>query len=348
MPPAPSHQITENDGYCKRCEDGGDLYHCDGCPSSYHLECVEHHEYIGITNDDSNWYCPDCVKKGGPAVEAHLRQHPPDINSVGRGLSPTTKKSARVRKSREISWPRKRKATHRGSRLNIVENITHSPAPEDSVLSELSPASSLHSQSGEVPQLVRNQTSSGKLEQPTVTGSPNRDPSDRQDLEHSAASKSTAGMPSPIAVGQDVVQEKAQSVEQNGLSALITQQSSNITKQSVPTISAEDRDSMFDQQVEELLRLSSNLRKAKDARNGTQDIVKVLVAQKAGDMEEIERHESMLRQLKDKATLTNEQLFDARYNLEEYLKRVHSLEYEIGVMGKIIAGIVPSNIQSNV
>eukprot|EP00963_Diacronema_lutheri_P007491 scaffold649_cov347-Pavlova_lutheri.AAC.130 len=46
-----------NDDHCSSCLKDGELVCCDGCPSSWHLECLEKgKEEIGST-----FYCPNCV-----------------------------------------------------------------------------------------------------------------------------------------------------------------------------------------------------------------------------------------------------------------------------------------------
>ncbi|CAL1404142.1 unnamed protein product [Linum trigynum] len=46
----------ENDDLCQICKDGGDLVCCDGCPRSFHKECLL---LTSIPND--KWYCKYCV-----------------------------------------------------------------------------------------------------------------------------------------------------------------------------------------------------------------------------------------------------------------------------------------------
>ncbi|CAN1252843.1 Increased DNA methylation 1 [Linum perenne] len=46
----------ENDDLCQICKDGGDLVCCDGCPRSFHKEC------LSLTSiPDDKWYCKFCV-----------------------------------------------------------------------------------------------------------------------------------------------------------------------------------------------------------------------------------------------------------------------------------------------
>ncbi|CAI0398054.1 unnamed protein product [Linum tenue] len=46
----------ENDDLCQICKDGGDLVCCDGCPRSFHKECLL---LPSVPND--KWYCKFCV-----------------------------------------------------------------------------------------------------------------------------------------------------------------------------------------------------------------------------------------------------------------------------------------------
>lgn len=48
-----------NENICNKCGKNGDLVLCDGCPHSFHIECIGLDE---IPDDD--YYCKKCVKKG--------------------------------------------------------------------------------------------------------------------------------------------------------------------------------------------------------------------------------------------------------------------------------------------
>ena len=48
----------ENDDECGVCGLEGDLLCCDGCPSSYHKECVGMHEMSQLP--EGTWMCPEC------------------------------------------------------------------------------------------------------------------------------------------------------------------------------------------------------------------------------------------------------------------------------------------------
>ncbi|KAM3373958.1 putative protein isoform X2 [Capsicum galapagoense] len=50
--------FTTNDYICSVCHYGGDLILCDGCPSSFHPDC------LGIKEvPDGDWFCPSCCCK---------------------------------------------------------------------------------------------------------------------------------------------------------------------------------------------------------------------------------------------------------------------------------------------
>jgi hypothetical protein len=53
------------DDYCFKCDDGGELIVCDGCRRGAHLECLDPPLQ---TPPDGDWYCPfctECLSKNG-------------------------------------------------------------------------------------------------------------------------------------------------------------------------------------------------------------------------------------------------------------------------------------------
>ena len=57
-------QTTDNDEYCSACGNTGDVVCCDGCPRSFHFECVDM-----VPSDDlpDDWYCNDCLIRRFPS-----------------------------------------------------------------------------------------------------------------------------------------------------------------------------------------------------------------------------------------------------------------------------------------
>lgn len=57
-------QKPENEDQCRACGDEGLLLLCEGCPNSFHGECLE--PAINIDDVEGDWYCPECVVKRRP------------------------------------------------------------------------------------------------------------------------------------------------------------------------------------------------------------------------------------------------------------------------------------------
>ncbi|KFG83102.1 Essential subunit of the histone deacetylase Rpd3S complex [Metarhizium anisopliae] len=61
---APKDPNADNDEYCSACGNTGDVVCCDGCPRSFHFECVDM-----VQSDDlpDEWYCNECLIRRYPS-----------------------------------------------------------------------------------------------------------------------------------------------------------------------------------------------------------------------------------------------------------------------------------------
>lgn len=53
-----------NDEYCSACGNAGDVVCCDGCPRSFHFECV------GMVQTETlpdEWFCNECLHRRYPS-----------------------------------------------------------------------------------------------------------------------------------------------------------------------------------------------------------------------------------------------------------------------------------------
>ncbi|KAL7923850.1 hypothetical protein ACQKWADRAFT_311650 [Trichoderma austrokoningii] len=60
---APRDQGSDNDEYCSACGNTGDVVCCDGCPRSFHFECVD---MVQSDHLPDEWFCNEC----------NFRRHP--------------------------------------------------------------------------------------------------------------------------------------------------------------------------------------------------------------------------------------------------------------------------------
>ncbi|KAH7329186.1 hypothetical protein B0I35DRAFT_38276 [Stachybotrys elegans] len=60
----PKDQPADNDEYCSACGNNGDVVCCDGCPRSFHFECVDMIQSESLPDE---WYCNECLVKKFPS-----------------------------------------------------------------------------------------------------------------------------------------------------------------------------------------------------------------------------------------------------------------------------------------
>ncbi|VUC22041.1 unnamed protein product [Clonostachys rosea] len=77
---AQKEQASDNDEYCSACGNVGDVVCCDGCPRSFHFECVD------MDRDEdlpAEWYCNECLVKNFPSrVPVHKGVFGAALNSL--------------------------------------------------------------------------------------------------------------------------------------------------------------------------------------------------------------------------------------------------------------------------
>ncbi|KAL6868054.1 hypothetical protein J3F83DRAFT_89865 [Trichoderma novae-zelandiae] len=61
---APRDQGSDNDEYCSACGNTGDVVCCDGCPRSFHFECVD---MVRSDHLPDEWYCNECLVRRFPS-----------------------------------------------------------------------------------------------------------------------------------------------------------------------------------------------------------------------------------------------------------------------------------------
>ncbi|UPK90353.1 hypothetical protein LCI18_001288 [Fusarium solani-melongenae] len=77
-------QISDNDEDCSACGAAGDVVCCDGCPRSFHFECVGM-----VPSDDlpDEWYCNECLFKRYPSrVSVHKGVFGPALNNLEKSI----------------------------------------------------------------------------------------------------------------------------------------------------------------------------------------------------------------------------------------------------------------------
>merc|ERR1719216_549451 len=51
----------KNDSVCRICKHPGDLVCCEGCPSSYHADCIRPRVRQEWLDKFEEWFCPSCA-----------------------------------------------------------------------------------------------------------------------------------------------------------------------------------------------------------------------------------------------------------------------------------------------
>ncbi|KJZ78955.1 hypothetical protein HIM_01728 [Hirsutella minnesotensis 3608] len=75
---------ADNDEYCSACGNAGDVVCCDGCPRSFHFECVDM-----VQSDDlpDEWYCNECLIRRFPSrVPVHRGIFAGALNNLEKSI----------------------------------------------------------------------------------------------------------------------------------------------------------------------------------------------------------------------------------------------------------------------
>ncbi|KAJ4771427.1 Chromodomain-helicase-DNA-binding protein 5 [Rhynchospora pubera] len=113
-----SDRVIGDDGHyyeCQECNNGGKLLCCDGCPGTYHLECLDPPlEMV----PEGNWYCPKCAKEKCSVC-------PDSMHQVDRVLG------CRLKFDETISEPASRKINVDIDAFSEASNVTIDNPMED-------------------------------------------------------------------------------------------------------------------------------------------------------------------------------------------------------------------------
>ncbi|OAA43092.1 Essential subunit of the histone deacetylase Rpd3S complex [Metarhizium rileyi] len=80
----PKDPNADNDEYCSACGNTGDVVCCDGCPRSFHFECVDM-----VPSDDlpDEWYCNECLIRRYPSrVPVHRGIFGSALNNLEKSI----------------------------------------------------------------------------------------------------------------------------------------------------------------------------------------------------------------------------------------------------------------------
>ncbi|KAJ6785833.1 hypothetical protein PWT90_10241 [Aphanocladium album] len=80
----PKDPATDNDEFCSACGNAGDVLCCDGCPRSFHFECVN----LDQTEDlPDEWYCNECIVRRFPSrVTIHKGAFASALNNLEKNI----------------------------------------------------------------------------------------------------------------------------------------------------------------------------------------------------------------------------------------------------------------------
>ncbi|KAM3454477.1 hypothetical protein MY3296_002934 [Beauveria thailandica] len=80
----PKDPATDNDEFCSACGNAGDVLCCDGCPRSFHFECVNLAQSEDLPDD---WYCNECLVRRFPSrVPIHKGAFASALNNLEKSI----------------------------------------------------------------------------------------------------------------------------------------------------------------------------------------------------------------------------------------------------------------------
>ncbi|GJN77519.1 hypothetical protein PLIIFM63780_001010 [Purpureocillium lilacinum] len=81
---APKDSTSDNDEYCSACGNAGDVVCCDGCPRSFHFECVD---MVPSEDLPDEWYCNECLIRRFPSrVPVHKGIFASALNNLEKSI----------------------------------------------------------------------------------------------------------------------------------------------------------------------------------------------------------------------------------------------------------------------
>ncbi|PNY26867.1 Uncharacterized protein TCAP_03203 [Tolypocladium capitatum] len=81
---APKDPTSDNDEYCSACGNAGDVVCCDGCPRSFHFECVDMVQSEDLPDE---WYCNECLIRRFPSrVPVHKGLFASALNNLEKSI----------------------------------------------------------------------------------------------------------------------------------------------------------------------------------------------------------------------------------------------------------------------